>query len=155
LNYSLRKYTIIGAVSLALLVLLAGCAHEPKPSAIESAKGALDELRATVREQVKDPVKAAELTGLVDQIEQLTVEANSDLKAHETKIRALTVNYDATQEDFKAAFREFDAKKLNRQERVLAIDQQTKNLTTEAEWKAIAKAAAHADEAILRAVQGI
>jgi len=120
-----------------------------------SAKEALDELRATVREKIDDPTKAAKLTGLVDQIEQLTVEANQELKAHDTNMWALIENYDSTQEDFKAAFREFNTKKIGREERILAIDQGAKAITTEAEWKDLAKAVAHADKAILRAINGI
>jgi len=155
LNNPLIGYTIVAAVAAALLFLQAGCAHEPRPTAMASAKEALDELRATVREKIDDPTKAAKLTGLVDQIEQLTVEANQELKAHDTNMWALIENYDSTQEDFKAAFREFNTKKIGREERILAIDQGAKAITTEAEWKDLAKAVAHADKAILRAINGI
>ena len=52
----------IGRMCLIFFLLAAGCSHKPKPSALESAEGAFDELRAAVRREIKDPGKAAQGT---------------------------------------------------------------------------------------------
>jgi cysteinyl-tRNA synthetase len=135
----MNKMVSIGSVCLVLFLLVAGCSHKPKPSATESAESAFDELRAAVRSEIKDPEKATQGTALVDQLERLVIEANKDRKAHDEKIRSLNANYDATEEEFQTAFSGFNARQKDRQDRVLAINQRAKDLTTEEEWKAIAK----------------
>ncbi len=137
-----------------ILLILAGCSHEPKPSKVDVAKGILDDIRAGVREEIKDPGRASEAVGLVDQMEQMIMEASEARKAHEARIVSLNANYDATEEDFKAVFREFNAKKNSRQDRLVGVIQQAKALTTAAEWKAIAKVKAHALEAAVHAELG-
>ena len=132
-------FASIGKMCLVLLLLVTGCSHKPKPSALESAEGAFDELRAAVRSEIKDPEKAAQGTALVDQLERLVTEANNDRKAHDDKIRSLNANYDAAEDDFHAVFNEFNLRQKDRQDRVLEINQRAKALTTEAEWKALAK----------------
>jgi hypothetical protein len=146
-----RKVACIGGVCFVLLSLLAGCSHEPKPSAVVSAKGAFEELRTAVRDEIKDPAKSAEVVGLVDQLEQIMIEAAETRKAHTARLHLLNANYDETEEDFKVAFAEFNAKQNSRQERILAIDQRARVLTTASEWKAIFKEVAHTLEAAARA----
>ena len=135
----MNKMVSIGSVCLVLILFTGGCSHKPKPSAMESAEGAFDELRAAIRKEIKDPDKAAQGTDLVDQLERLVKEASNDRKAHDERIRSLNVNYDATEEEFQAAFREFNARQKDRQDRVLEINQKAKDITTEEEWKALAK----------------
>jgi hypothetical protein len=137
------------------MMLLSGCSHQPKPSAVNSAKGAFDELRAAVRSEIKDPEKAAQGSDLVDQLERLTTEANNDRKAHDDRIWSLNANYDATEEEFQAAFRGFNAKQKDRRDRVLEINQRAKDLTTEKEWKALAKVHEEMLKKALEAVQAM
>jgi hypothetical protein len=133
-----KMVSIVGA-SLVFFLFIGGCSHKPKPSAMESARGAFDDLRAAVQREIKDPDKAAQGTDLVDQLERLVIEANKDRKAHDEKIRSLNANYDATEEEFQTAFSGFNARQKDRQDRVLEINQRAKELTTEEEWKALAK----------------
>jgi hypothetical protein len=149
----MNKMVSIGTVGLVLFLLIAGCSQKSKPSALKSAEGAFDELRAAVRSEIKDPDKAAQGTQLVDQLERLMIEANKDRKAHDDKIRSLNANYDATEEQFQAAFREFNGRQKNRQDRVLEINQRAKNLTTEEEWNALAKKHKEMLEKALEAAQ--
>ena len=72
---------------------------------------AFNELRAAVRDEIKDPTRAAEVAVLVDQMEQLMIEATEARKAHQVRLRALVRDYDATEEDFRAAFREFNGRR--------------------------------------------
>ena len=76
---------------------------------------------------------------MVDQLERLVKEANNDRKVHDDTIRSLNANYYATEDEFQAAFSAFNARQKDRQARVLDVNQRTKALTTEEEWKALAK----------------
>jgi hypothetical protein len=134
-----NKMVPIGSVCLALFLIVVGCSNKPKPSAMESARGAFDDLRAAVRSVIKDPEKAAQGTHLIDQLESLVKEANNDRKAHDAKTWSLNANYDATEEEFRAAFREFNIRQEHRQDRMLEINQRAKDLTTKEEWNALAK----------------
>jgi len=155
MSISSRMIACIGGLCMVLLVLPAGCSHKPKPSTIEVAKRTLDEVRAAVRDEIKDPAKAAEAVGLVDQFEQLVNEGNGARMAHEAVLRSLNANYDATEEDFKTLFREFNAKKNSRQDRIIKILMKARALTTDEEWKALAKVKSHALEGAVRAEQGM
>jgi hypothetical protein len=135
----MNKMVSIGSMFLVLFLFMGGCSHKPKPSAMESAEGAFDDLRAAVQSEIKDPDKAAQGIALVDQLEHLVIEANKDRKAHDERIRSLNANYDATEDAFHAAFSEFNVRQKNRQDRMLEINQKAKSLTTKEEWKALAK----------------
>jgi hypothetical protein len=127
---------------LACLVLLAlaACSHEPKPSALTTADEAFDRLRAAVAREVKDPARAKQASALVDEMQQLVVVAHADLKAHDARLRALNDNYDAPEADFQAAFRDFNAGRDSRQDRTLELNRRAKALVTEDEWNALARA---------------
>ena len=137
------------------MVLLSACSHQPKPTAVESAKGSFDELRVAVGETVKDPARSGELVGLVGELEQAMIEASEARKVHDARLRSLNANYDANEDDFRALFREFNAKKKERQDRILAIDERTRSLTTDVEWNALSKDVARALEASVKAEAGL
>ena len=141
--------------ALPAFLVLAGCTLEPRPSVLTSTKDAFDELRAAVREEVGNPVKANEVEVLVDQLEQIMIEANEARKAHIERMGSLNANYDATEEEFRAAFADFNAKQRSRQDRILAIDQRARELTTDREWKALSRDVAHALEASARSELGM
>jgi len=124
---------------LIFSVFVTGCSHEPKTTSLVASKGAFDELRAAVMREIRDPDRAAKGVILVDQLEQIMIDAANDRKAHVDRIRALNADYDATEEDFRVMFREFNAKRSDRQARIIDINQQAKNLTTMKEWKALVK----------------
>jgi hypothetical protein len=130
------RMTALARIALLLLVV-AACSHEPKP-ALAPAEGALDELRAAVVQEVKDPSRARSAVALVDEMEKMVAAANADYRAHETKLWALTGNYDATEADFRALFRDFNARRDARQERTLDLHLRATKLLTADEWNALA-----------------
>lgn len=136
-------------------MLHSGCSHQPKPPAVESAKGAFDELRVAVRKKISEPSRAQEVVGLVDQLEQAMVDASKARKVHESRLRSLNANYDATEQDFKDVFREFNSEKSRRLEHILTIDQRARTLTTEREWTALSKDVARALESAAKAEMGM
>ena len=137
--------------NLLFLLLLVACSHEPKPSALVPAEGALDELRAAVAREVKDPDRARRAVALVDEMERITIAAHAGYKDHEARLRALNANYDAKEEDFRTLFRDFNARRDARQAQTLELNQRAKALVTAGEWQALARlreaAARKADEA--------
>jgi len=144
-----------GAWLLPLVILLMSCSHEPKPSAQVTAKGAFDELRIAVRAEIEDTNRVNKVAVMVDQLEQFMTEAAEARKAHSARIFALNTNYDATEDDFRSLFKDFNAKRDARQERILAFDQRARALTTEKEWKAISRDVARALEDSARAELGM
>jgi len=125
--------------NLLFLLLLVACSHEPKPSALVPAEGALDELRAAVAREVKDPDRARRAVALVDEMERIVAAANADYKDHEARLRALNANYDATEEDLRALFRGFNARRDARQAQTLELNQRAKALVTAGELQALAR----------------
>jgi uncharacterized lipoprotein YajG len=123
---------------LSALLLLAACSHEPK-EALKPAEGVLDELRAAVAREVKDPDRAKRAAALVDEMEQLTIRANADYKDHEAKLRALNANYDATPDEFRALFGDFNARRDKRQAQALDLNRRGKALLTLQEWQELSK----------------
>jgi hypothetical protein len=138
-----------------VMILLSGCSHQPKPSAVESAKGSFDELRMAVGKKIEDPARASEAVGLVDQLEQVMTEAVDARNEHTVRLRELNASYDAAEENFRALFADFNAKQKGRQDRLLSIDQRAREITTDREWKAISKDVARALEASARAELGM
>ena len=141
--------------ALLALLILPGCSHEPKPSALVSAKGVFDELRAAVLREIKDPERANQVTVLVDQLEQLMIDAAEARKEHAHRMRSLNANYDATEEDFRALFTGFNVKQKIRQDWLLVIDERAREITTDREWKALSQGVAHALEASAKAELGL
>jgi hypothetical protein len=133
------------------MLLAAGCAGDREPTVLTSAEEALRELRAAVSSEVRDSARAKQASSLVDEIEPLLREGDADLRAHNERIWNLNADYDATQEDFRAAFRDFNAKRDERQRRVLYVHQRAKQLLTAEEWSALGQVRERALEEALRA----
>jgi hypothetical protein len=138
-------------LACVLIAVAAGCAREPKPTALESAQESLAALRSAVSREVRDPQRSARVTQLVVEIERLLGEAGADLKAHDARIRAHNADYDATQESFRVAFRDFSTKRSERQHRLLEIGQRARALLSAAEWKALGRVREQALENALQA----
>ncbi len=135
----MNRIVRMSSACLLFSVLMTACSHEPKTTALVSAKDAFDELRAAVMREIKDPDRAAKGVILVDKLEQIMIEADNERQTEENRIRALNADYDAKEEDFCALAQEINAKRSDRQERIVDINQQAKNLTTASEWKALVK----------------
>jgi hypothetical protein len=129
----------LSTAGIVLALMLLACSHAPKPSALVPAEGALDELRAAVAREVRDPDRARRAVALVDEMERVTLAAHADYKDHEARLRALNANYDATEEDFRALFRAGNALRDARQAQALELNQRAKVLLTAAEWHELTK----------------
>jgi hypothetical protein len=138
-------------LALAFVLVLSACSHKPKPSSLVPAEGALDDLRAAVVREIKDPERAKQAVGLVDELEQLTIVAHADFKAHASALRTLNANYDATEAEFGRLFRDFIVKRDARQAHSLDLNRRAKALLSGAEWNALSRvrdrAARDADDA--------
>ncbi len=121
---------------------------------LAGARSTLQELRAAVTREVKDPARAAQGTKLVDELTGILAEAGTDIRAHDARLRTLNANYDATQAQFQAAFRDFNARRDARQRRVLDLNQRGKALLTAEEWDALGKVREEALERLLQLGEG-
>jgi hypothetical protein len=126
-------------ITLAFVLVLAACSHKPKPSSLVPAEGALDDLRAAVAREIKGPERAKQVAALVDELEQLTIAAHADFKAHAAALRTLNANYDATQAEFGKLFRDFNATRDARQARSVDINQRAKALVSAEEWNTLSR----------------
>jgi len=124
--------------ALALAFVLVACSHEPKPSSLAVADEAFDKLRAAIAREVKDPGRSRQASALVDELQQIVTAANADLKAHNGRLWTLNANYDATEAEVQAVFRDFNAARDRRQDETLALNRRAKALVTEQEWHALA-----------------
>ena len=130
----MRRFLAAGLV----LALAAACSHKPEPSSLTVAEEAFDRLRAGVAREIKDPGRAKQASALVDELQQIVVAAHGELKAHDARLWALNANYDATEADIQAAFRDFNAARDRRQDQALELNRRAKALVTEQEWQALA-----------------
>jgi hypothetical protein len=135
------------------LLCLAGCSRERQPTALEIAGGALQKLRSAVVREVSDPQRAKQGAGLIDEIERLLSEVDADLKAHNDGMRTLNADYDATEAAFRAAFRQFNAKRNARQQRLLDLNQRAKSLLSAEEWERLGAVSAEALESAIQAAR--
>ena len=141
------------AALAVVLICVAGCARDPKPTALEIASGALQKLRSAVVREVRDPERAKQGARLIDEIGRLLAEVDADVNAHNDAIRTLNADYDATEAAFRAAFRQFNAKRNERQQRVLDINQRAKALLTAEEWERLGAVSAEALESAIQAAR--
>jgi hypothetical protein len=142
-----RAWTLCGVFTAGSLV--AGCATTPKAPPRERAMSAFVELNAHIEEAVPDPERREVLLGFSNQLRTMLIQAADEKKALGEQLIALNHNYDAGAEDFAAAYAAVEAAKELRQERLLAIHEETRSLLTPDEWRAVNPFKALALEAAL------
>jgi hypothetical protein len=93
---------------------------------------ALDDLRAAVGREVRDPARAARTVALVEELQRLDSDAKAENEAFEARLSGA-----ATEAELRAAYREFNAKLDARQDRALDINQRMKAAVGAGEWEAL------------------
>jgi len=96
--------------------LMAVCAGEPTPVPEDAVRRSMDELRAAALTTIKDPARAKEVAGLVDELERNFDEALKADRTHLERLWALDADYDATQADFRKLFADFNAGAVRRRD---------------------------------------
>lgn len=127
------------ALLIGAACLMAACAREPAPAAEDAVRRSMDELRAAALTTIKDPARAKEVAGLVDQLERNFAEAMKVDRTHLDRLWALDADYDATQADFRKLFSDFNAGAVQRRDRFVELRDRMIAATTEAEWNELAK----------------
>jgi len=120
--------------------LMAACAREPTPTPENAVHRSMEELRAAALTTIKDPARAKEVAGLVDQLERHFAEALKANRTHLERLWALDADYDATEADFLKLFSDFNAGGVRRRDRFVELRDRMIAATTEAEWNELAKA---------------
>ena len=118
---------------------MAACAREPTPTPENAVHRSMDELRAAALTTIKDPARAKEVAGLVDQLERRFAEALKANRTHLDRLWALDADYDATEGDFRQLFADFNAGSVRRRDGFVELRDRLIAATTEAEWNELAK----------------
>jgi hypothetical protein len=127
-------------VLIGAACLIAACARGPTPAPEDAVRRSMDELRAAALTTIKDPARAKEVAGLVDQLERHFDEALKADRTHLERLWALDADYDATEADFQKLFSDFNAGAVRRRDRFVELRNRLIAATTEAEWNELAKA---------------
>jgi hypothetical protein len=143
-----------GLIVPVMMILSAGCASTPAPSPLASAEQAVAQWRDTVHAVIGDRDRAGKVIGQLDQLELLVQHADRERKAHDTALRALNANYDATEAEFEAVFAAFNARRSVRHQEALAINREIRSLTSADEWKALSRVKADVLDAAIMVGRG-
>jgi hypothetical protein len=127
------------ALLIGAACLMAACAREPTPAPEAAVRRSMDDLRAAALTTIKDPARAKEVAGLVDQLERNFAEALKVNRTHLERLWALDADYDATEADFLKLFGDFNAGSVRRRDRFVELRDRLIAATTEAEWSELAK----------------
>ena len=127
------------ALLIGTVCLMAACSGEPKLTPEKAVLQSMDELRSAAQTTIKDPARAKEMVGVVDQLERHFDEALKANQTHFVRLRALDTDYDTTEADFRKLFADFNAGAVRRRDRFVELRERLIAATTEAEWNDIAK----------------
>ncbi|HZF18068.1 MAG TPA: hypothetical protein VE008_00020 [Burkholderiales bacterium] len=105
----------------------------------DAVRQSMDELRAAALTTIKDPARAKEVAGLVDELERNFAEALKLDRNHLDRLWALDADYDATQADFRKLFADFNADAVRRRDGFVELRNRLIAATTETEWNELAK----------------
>jgi hypothetical protein len=135
----------------AALASVVGCSSKPEPSPRDTARTAFEELRTQMRKEIADPAKRDTLLARADEMETLVTQAAADQRQTADRIAALNRNYDATEQDFLAAFGDLNEKRAARHRRLVEIHAEVRTLATDEEWRRVGKFKKLALEAVYEA----
>ena len=135
----------------AALVSVLGCSSRPEPSPRDTARTAFEQLRTQLRMEIADPAKRDTLLARTDEMETLVTQAAADQRQTADRIAALNRNYDATEQEFLAAFGDLNEKRAARRRRLMAIHAEVRTLATDEEWRRVGKFKTLALEAVYEA----
>ena len=137
-----KKHSFIALILSLMLMMLgvAGCSSGAKDAPIEIQSQSFDGLRDTANELIADPEQAAEITGLITQLENVVLQTQNDRKNHRQKIKALNANYDATEDEFSALLASISDEQDARREVVVDIRRKLAAAVSAEEWDKLIKA---------------
>ena len=128
-------FTVV--VTLIFALSMAGCSHQPV-SETEARQQILDERQAFLN-QIADSQRRVKLLDELKILQQELVDLNHTVDRYSAATKKLNQNYDATRAEFQQLLEAFNLSRKQLQDRILSAHFAIKNLTTEKEWKSIAK----------------
>lgn len=139
----MRKATgwlvVVGLVILSL----SGCARYPHggyPGAGDrgaSVDRGLQEMKDLVKRTVKDPAKAEEVQGILDQIVQEVQSSYKYSRDAHRKLYELNANFEATPEEFTKIVDDLNNQRMRTAGTILGLRFKMKRLLTAEDWKAL------------------
>lgn len=138
-------------VLAAAFLGVVGCSSKPEPSPRDNARTAFEELRTQLRSEIADPARRDTLLARTDELETLVAQAATDQRQTADRIAALNRSYDATEQEFLAAFGDLNEKRAARHRRLVEIHAEVRTLATDEEWRRVGKFKKLALEAVYEA----
>jgi len=117
--------------------VLAGCGRDKEESAYGPGNEWVDDMRGLIEKKIDDPQKVTDLLVVVDNIEEALIEMDHAVKAHYSRLDGLDRNYHSTRDEFKAAFDDFNAKRLQIVDRMIGYMSDMKRIAGREDWKTV------------------
>ena len=113
------------------------------------------DVRAEISSVITDPDRAAEVLGIVDELETSFLAVRTNVQERRAKLRALNADYDATKEDFMALYDEARADMKSNGRTITAIHRRLVDSMTADEWDKVNKTQSKALNAALKSYRSI
>jgi hypothetical protein len=126
-------------ISLFSISLAAGCSTTPEVSPRDAAQTTFDALRTEVRSGISNEEKQTQLLVMIDELEQIALEAADEKASVMERIAALNADYDATPEQFDAILASFREHQKVRHCRITEVYEEARAVTTDDEWSVVGK----------------
>ena len=127
----------IGSLSLILFLILLlsfGCSKKHTKGDPYMGETALSEQKSLIEKNISDPVKQEQLLKKVTDFEMMLKQAR-----HYKNMKALTADYNATQEDFENLIGNFNIEYETLLNNLVSRRMEMKGLVTPEEWKTISE----------------
>lgn len=133
----------LGVLSLAGLLVLAGCSSRHHHGMMEGGKGdaywqkGQQDMESLVDRTVKDQGKAKQIKAIVGDIVTELKAGREQERAYHRQLYTLNASYTATPEDFTKILDEGNNQRMQTSAKILSLRFKMKDLMTADEWKAL------------------
>jgi hypothetical protein len=135
----MKQTKILFVVLSLVLFSIVGCSgyHQGRPGADgePASQEVVSEVKKLVEENVKDPQKASQAQGLIQDIVKEVRRSAQETRGFHEQLAALNANYDAPPEQFTKILDELNNARMESAARILRTRFKVKELLTREEWK--------------------
>lgn len=128
---------LIGLALIAVVVSLGACGKRPAARADEPFY--FEEMREAIADNIKDFSRAQAMSGELDLMQSILLDARRLAREHGTELRDLMADYNSSPDDFRDLFERMDAESELIRRRVFEAQLRMKVLATKEEWQDIAR----------------
>jgi hypothetical protein len=121
-------------IVLLLNSTLIGCSKKDSDEVAIDGQSALEEQRKSVEKHIADPNTRMQVLANMDEAELIMRESTDEYHAYYARLQALSIDYDATREDFEDEALAYDARYATFLSEMLTINIAIKESVTPEEW---------------------